>query len=132
MQSAARDFATTAPSNTDRPLSRIQNFDQRPYTVPRGYKISGSLSSVRPIVVEGELTGMDLVAQQVCVAPGGVLRGVARVGELVCQGSIDAEIEATKSVEIVSSGSVSGSVTAPQVRVESGAQMRNAELCINS
>lgn len=132
VQGVARDIGAVVSSNSDRVVGLVHSFEKRPYTVPRGYKISGSLFSMRPVLVEGELAGTDLVAQQVCVAPGGLLRGGARVGVLMCQGSLDAEIVATKSVEIKSSGSVSGSVTAPQVRVESGAKMHNAELRINS
>jgi cytoskeletal protein CcmA (bactofilin family) len=132
VQGVARDMWAVASSNSDRLGSFLQSFDRRPYIVPRGYKISGGLFSARTVLVEGELVGVDLVAQQVCVAPGGLLRGGARVGVLVCQGSVEAELVATKSVEITSSASVSGSVTAPQVRVERGAQLHNARLRINS
>jgi cytoskeletal protein CcmA (bactofilin family) len=140
--STSQSDRVTMPSNSDAVTGEVKRAtiehgfamsgSQRPYIVPRGYKISGDIFATRPVVVEGELNGADCVAQAIFVAPEGMLTGRVRVGTLRCTGSIDAEVIASKNVEVISQGAVSGRVTAPTMMVEPGARIQAAELCINN
>lgn len=101
---------------------------QRSYSVPRAYKISGSICCVRPVVVHGELDGQELVAGLVSVAPGGALRGGLRVGTLLVGGLVDGRVEASEVIDVSSQGEIRGEIHTPSMRAQAGARITGASL----
>jgi cytoskeletal protein CcmA (bactofilin family) len=102
----------------------------RCFRVPRSYRIAADMFSVRPVVVQGELEGRDLVAGLVTVLPGGALRGRSRVGTLLVAGLVAAEVQASERVEVASQGEMQGVIQAPAISVAPGATLNGASLAI--
>ncbi len=93
------------------------------YVVPRGYKISGSIATSRPIVVDGEIAGPKTVANEVFVRPGGVVSGAIVTSSLVVEGVVEAPVSARKGVEVRAGGVLRGSVESPSLAVAPGANI---------
>ena len=106
------------------------NASVRPYKVPRSYRVRADLFSARPIVIQGELEGRELVAGTVVLLPGGTLRGDVRVATLLAAGLLDGDIKATERVEAASQAEVCGSVASPIMRVAAGATINGAKLIV--
>lgn len=103
---------------------------QRAYKIPRGYKISADIFTARPVAIQGEVEGMELVARVVTVFPGGALRGESRVGTLLAAGLVDARVEASSMVEVASQGEIKGQLSTPAMKAQVGAKLNGASLKI--
>jgi cytoskeletal protein CcmA (bactofilin family) len=108
----------------------LKGVGQRAYKIPRGYKISANIFTARPIAIQGEVEGKELVAGVVTVFPGGVLRGKSRVGTLLAAGLVDGTVEASNMVELASQGEIKGDLKTPAMKAQAGAQLNGASLKI--
>ena len=102
------------------------------YNIPKGYKITGSVSTSRPVVVDGELAGPELVAQEVYVRPGGTLSSPALVGELVVEGLVEGPVLARIAVEVKAGGILRGAVETPSLSVVPGGRIGGAQLSVGN
>ena len=129
---------STTPRNTDTvsgpsilgttPTEKIAGA----YNIPKGYKITGSVSTSRPVVVDGELAGPELVAQEVYVRPGGTLSSPALVGELVVEGLVEGPVLARIAVEVKAGGILRGAVETPSLSVVPGGRIGGAQLSVGN
>lgn len=129
---------STTPRNTDTvsgpsilgttPTEKIAGA----YNIPKGYKITGSVSTSRPVVVDGELAGPELVAQEVYVRPGGTLSSPALVGELVVEGLVEGPVLARIAVEVKAGGILRGAVETPSLSVVPGGRIGGAQLLVGN
>lgn len=129
---------STTPRNTDTvsgpsilgttPTEKIAGA----YNIPKGYKITGSVSTCRPVVVDGELAGPELVAQEVYVRPGGTLSSPALVGELVVEGLVEGPVLARIAVEVKAGGILRGAVETPSLSVVPGGMIGGAQLLVGN
>lgn len=129
---------STTPRNTDTvsgpsilgttPTEKIAGA----YNIPKGYKITGSVSTSRPVVVDGELAGPELVAQEVYVRPGGTLSSPALVGELVVEGLVEGPVLARIAVEVKAGGILRGAVETPSLSVVPGGMIGGAQLSVGN
>lgn len=97
---------------------------QRPYVIPRNYRISGAVSSERQVLVCGEFADGVLDAPTVTVAPSGVVRGRVLASSVQVAGTVDASVVALVSVEVSGRGRVAGEVKAPAMKVWPGARLQ--------
>jgi cytoskeletal protein CcmA (bactofilin family) len=102
----------------------------RPYVIPANYKISANIFSSRPVVVRGQFTAGVVEAPTVTVEPGGLLCDTAVVENLQVAGESQAKVSATAAVEVSSRGTLSGSVTSPNLKVWPGANLKDAQVRI--
>jgi len=102
------------------------------YKIPKGYKITGSVSTSRPVVVDGELAGPELVAQEVYVRPGGTLSSPVVVGELVVAGIVEGPVLARTAVEVKAGGILRGAVETPSLSVVPGGVISGAQLSVGN
>jgi len=106
---------------------------QRAYVIPRNYRVKGEIRSDRRILIRGELADCVVQAPAVTVTESGsVCGGRVAAGNLQVAGSVDAELSVTEAVEVSGRGRVSGSVSAPKLRVSPGAVLNGALLKVGA
>jgi cytoskeletal protein CcmA (bactofilin family) len=110
---------------------RIQG-SQRPYTIPRNYRIIGDITSARRIVIDGEFAGGVLEAPTVTVTAGGCLRGRVKAGNLQVAGAVDADVAVGEALEVSGRGQLAGTIDAPEVKIWPGAILHGATLAVGS
>lgn len=120
-----------APQNTDtiqKPVVAQKASVPGAYVIPKGYKISGAIACARPVVVDGELAGGNLTANEVLVRPGGSVKAPSSVGTIVVEGAVGAQITAREAVEVKPGGVVRGPIEAPTLRVAQGGVISSAQV----
>jgi len=126
----------TGPQNTDSLESAggaqqvTPSVPSGAYRVPKGYRIAGAVATNRPVVVEGELAGTELNAQEVYVRSGGALSSPAVVGSLVVEGVVQGPVSARESVEVKPGGVLRGAVESPALTVAPGGVISGAQLSV--
>lgn len=108
---------------------RLQGI-QRPYIIPRNYRITGDVTSARRVVVEGELAGGMLDVPTVTVTAGGCLRGCVKAANLQIAGLVDADVSVSEAIEVSGRGRLAGRIVAPEVKVWPGAVLHGAVLTV--
>ncbi len=103
---------------------------ERCYVVPRSHRISGAIVTSRAVVVEGQLTNGSLDAPAVLVAQGGRLAVPTQASKVFVQGEVNANLSASVQMIVGPRGAVKGTLNAPSIQVEPGAQMAEATLCV--
>ncbi len=124
----------TAPKNTDTVQAPVvQQEPKAPgaYVVPKGYKVTGTISSSRPVVVAGQLEGGSLTANEVLVKSGGSVAAPSSVGTLVVEGTVDGPIAAREAVDVRPGGVVRGPIEAPTLRVAPGGIISSAQVNVS-
>ncbi|MFN4895407.1 MAG: polymer-forming cytoskeletal protein [Pseudomonadota bacterium] len=126
------DAATSAwsPDTREFFLPVHHRASQRPYVLPRNYRISGDLSSDRQVLVEGEFLTGTLEAPTVTVATGGTVRGVVKALNVQVAGTVDANVNATQGVEVSGRGRLSGEIRTPTVKVAPGAVLHASKMFV--
>ena len=102
----------------------------RPYVIPANYKISADIFSSRPVIIRGQFAAGVVEVPTVTVEPGGLLCDTAIVENLKVAGESQAKVSATAAVEVSSRGTLSGSVTSPNLKVWPGANLKGAQVRI--
>ncbi len=103
---------------------------QRPFVIPRNYRISGSVSTNRQVVVYGEFAAGVLEAPTVTVAPAGMVRGRVSAKNVQISGTVDAVVQALEGVEVSGRGRLAGEIRAPAVKVWPGAALHASKLIV--
>jgi cytoskeletal protein CcmA (bactofilin family) len=86
--------------------------------IERNSKFSGQLKFSGAIAIEGEL-----VAERVVVHEGGVVNATIEGNTVVIAGNVKGDVYARNELEILPSGVVHGSVTAPAINVRRGGRV---------
>jgi cytoskeletal protein CcmA (bactofilin family) len=103
---------------------------QRPYVIPRNYRISGNLSTARQVIVHGEFAAGVLEAPTVTVAPSGGVRGRVTAKNVQISGTVDASVHARASIEVSGRGRLAGDIRTPAVKVWPGAILHASKLTV--
>jgi cytoskeletal protein CcmA (bactofilin family) len=103
---------------------------QRPYVIPRNYRISGLISSDRQVLVQGEFSDGVLKAPTVTVTPGGVVRGRIEATNVQVAGTVSADVVSRAAIEVSDRGRLAGHVQAPAIKVWPGAILDASKLSI--
>ncbi len=85
-------------------------------------EFKGKLTFFGTVRIEGRFDGEILSDDTLVVASGGEVRGKIDVGNLIITGGlVEAEVNATHSVELHPPGRLNGEVTTPTFQIEKGA-----------
>lgn len=103
---------------------------ERAYVVPSSYRVSGAIVSSRPVVVAGEVVGGEIDAPAVYVSQYGHLAAPTKASRVIIQGESEADISASVEVLVGATATVRGSLNAPAIRIEQGAQVTDATLFV--
>jgi cytoskeletal protein CcmA (bactofilin family) len=90
--------------------------------IERNSKFSGQLKFSGAIAIDGQVEG-ELVAERVVVHEGGVVNATVEGNTVVIAGTVKGDIYARNELEILPSGVVHGSVTAPAINVRRGGRV---------
>jgi cytoskeletal protein CcmA (bactofilin family) len=115
---------------TEIPSSSEQVSSGRAYVIPRSYRISGNLLLSRAVVVQGEVVGGAIDATTVVVLPGGRLAAPTKAVKVAIEGVVEGDVSASAELSVGSQAVVRGSLNAPVIRVEPGAQVSEAMLFV--
>lgn len=90
--------------------------------IERNSKFSGQLKFSGAIAIDGQVEG-ELVAERVVVHEGGVVNATIEGNTVVIAGNVKGDVYARNELEILPSGVVTGSVTAPAINVRRGGRV---------
>ena len=106
---------TAAPNSAAPPSSRIGP----------GLKIQGELSGPSDLYIDGETEGkIRLPDGRVTVGSRGRVRAEIEAGEILVEGSVHGNMRATERVRLGPASSALGTISAPRVAIDDGAQFR--------
>ena len=90
--------------------------------IERNSKFSGQLKFSGAIAIDGHVDG-ELVAERIVVHEGGVVNATIEGNTVVIAGTVKGDVYARNELEILPSGIVHGSVTAPSINVRRGGRI---------
>ena len=90
--------------------------------IERNSKFSGQLKFSGAIAIDGQVEG-ELVAERIVVHEGGVVNATVEGNTVVIAGNVKGDVYARNELEILPSGIVHGSVTAPAITVRRGGRV---------
>jgi cytoskeletal protein CcmA (bactofilin family) len=90
--------------------------------IERNSKFSGQLKFAGAITIDGQVEG-ELIAERIVVNEGGLVMASMSATTVVIAGTVKGDIRAHGELEILPSGIVDGSVTAPAITVRRGARV---------
>jgi len=90
--------------------------------IERNSKFSGQLKFSGAIAIDGHVEG-ELVAERIVVHEGGVVNATIEGNTVVIAGNVKGDVYAHNELEILPSGIVHGSVTAPSINVRRGGRI---------
>ncbi len=127
--------ATSAPSVAPAPAQSPAAAPQwsRPTeasTISAGLKIKGEITGTSDLTVDGETQGkIRLTNGRVTVGQNGRVTADIDAREIVVNGTVTGNLEATESVRLGASGRVEGSILTPRIGIDDGARLRgNVEM----
>lgn len=96
--------------------------------IDRELKIEGSISSTGKLIIKGQVNG-TIDGDVVIIAEDGIVHSSAtKVSSLTIGGSFQGEVEASKELVILSTGTCAGKVVCQDLIVENGGVL-NADVC---
>lgn len=114
------------PENLDRSTSRPSGS----FVVPKGYRISGTVVTARPVFILGELTGTSLTSPSVTVGSGGRLAAPVETNSLTVEGVVEQSATVRDGVEVRSGGAVLANLEASAISIAPGGVVSGARLAI--
>jgi cytoskeletal protein CcmA (bactofilin family) len=87
----------------------------------RGSHLRGELQFEAHFRVHGRFTGEVTTDGELIVGEGGEVEGDVRVGQIIVSGTVRGSIQATRRVQITSTGKVFADIDTPALIVEDGA-----------
>jgi cytoskeletal protein CcmA (bactofilin family) len=114
------------PENLDGSSKRPQGS----FVVPKGYRISGTVVTARPVVILGELAGDSLTSPSVTVGAGGRLGAPVETNSLTVEGVVEQPVKARDGVEVRSGGAVLADLEAAAISIAPGGVISGARLAI--
>jgi cytoskeletal protein CcmA (bactofilin family) len=93
------------------------------FEITKESRFSGQLKFAGTVVVQGEIEG-ELEAARVIIRESGVANARISGETVVIAGRVTGDVLARRDLEMSSTGKLSGSVTAPQMRLAPGAMFR--------
>ena len=92
------------------------------FAIERNSKFSGQLKFAGAVTIDGQVEG-EVSAERIVVHEGGLVIASIDATTVVIGGTVKGDIRAHGELEILASGIVDGSVTAPAITVRRGARV---------
>ena len=97
--------------------------ERRTLVVGRGISVKGTITDAERLVVEGTVEADSLLAAELQIAQGGVLKGQVEVEDAEISGLMDGMITVKGSLVVRGSGQVTGEARCRRLQVEDGGQL---------
>ena len=89
--------------------------------VSKGTTINGKIEGASEVIVEGAVEGEIILDSTLVIAAEGKVTGDVRAASVRIGGRLQGNVQAVDRVELLTSGSIEGDVTAPRVAIAEGA-----------
>ena len=114
---------TSAPSPSRSEMTR----SGKPTTIGQSVQIKGELSGQVDLIIDGKIDGKILVHDHnLTIGPNGHINAEVHAKSVQINGAVSGNITADDKVEISSSGSVVGDITAPRVALADGSSFKGS------
>jgi cytoskeletal protein CcmA (bactofilin family) len=100
-----------------------QQGERRTLVVGRGISVKGTITDAERLVVEGTVEADSLLAAELQIAQGGVLKGQVEVEDAEISGLMDGMITVKGSLVLRGTGQVTGEARCRRLQVEDGGQL---------
>ncbi len=97
--------------------------DRRTLVVGRGISVQGTITDAERLVVEGTVEASSLLAAELQIAQGGVLKGQVEVEDAEISGLMDGTLTVKGSLVLRGTGQVTGEARCRRLQVEDGGQL---------
>jgi len=100
-----------------------QTGERRTLVVGRGISVQGTITDAERLVVEGTVEASSLMAQELQIAQGGVLKGQVEVEDAEISGLMDGVLTVRGSLVLRGTGQITGEARCRRLQVEDGGQL---------
>jgi len=115
-----------APQNIDVSVKRPSGA----FVIAKGYRVTASVITARPVIVLGELVGESLTSPSVAVGPNGRLNIPVETNSLTVEGAVEQRVRVRDAVEVKSGGAIFADVEAATISIAPGGIASGAHLAI--
>jgi len=118
--------ANNAPKNG--PAEQTSRRGEAPQLtiIAQGTEISGDISAVGVVKVEGKIEGSIKSAAQVLVAKGGLVQGDIHTREAVLGGQVRGTVHAEERVEVQATALIEGDIVTRRIQIAEGGQVNGS------
>ncbi len=109
-------------SENGAPVRTDGNAGKAAFSIERNSKFSGQLKFAGVVAIDGQVEGA-VVADHIVVNEGGIVNASVEAATLVIAGTVTGDVLAHDELEILATGVVDGSVTAPAISVRRGGRV---------
>ena len=118
---------TTSQASPQSPSRSEPTRPGKPATIGQSVQIKGELSGQEDLIIDGKIDGKILVHDHnLTIGPNGHINAEVHAKSVQVNGEITGNITADDKVEISSSGSVLGDITAPRVALADGSSFKGS------
>lgn len=115
---------TTPVSST--PAARMDD-SRNSATIGKAVKIVGQIFSKEDLYVDGDLEGtVEALEHKVIIGPHGTVHATVKAREVVAQGSVQGNVEATDKIEIRKDAKLVGDIRTARIIIEDGAYFKGS------
>lgn len=113
-------FSNAAPSNPRRGDANAMSI------IASDMVITGNLSAVGVVRIEGRVLGNVSAQNQILLSPGGVVEGDLDTREAVLAGEVHGMVSASERIEVQTSAVVHGDIVTPRLLIQEGGRLNGA------
>jgi cytoskeletal protein CcmA (bactofilin family) len=96
-------------------------------TIGKAVKIVGQIYSKEDLFVDGDLEGtVEALEHKLTIGPNGTVHASVRAREVVAQGSVQGNVEATDKIEIRKDAKLIGDIKTARIIIEDGAYFKGS------
>ena len=126
------EASRVAPSGSSVPYSSRASQPPAPaplhsgaFAIPSGLKIHGTISGSSDLSLDSEMHGKIWLSDaRLSIGPNGRVHADVEAREIVVNGKLTGNLKATESIRLGPSARFKGSVVAPRIGIDEGAQVR--------
>ena len=117
------------PVSASTPMGRIEPESSRggSATIGKAVKIVGQIYSKEDLFVDGDLEGtVEALEHKLTIGPNGTVHASVKAREVVAQGSVQGNVEATDKIEIRKDAKLVGDIKTARIIIEDGAYFKGS------
>ncbi len=122
-----RPAPSESPSSSAPTVPQREHSSSNPATIGQSVQIEGELTGQEDLVIDGKIDGkITLEGHHLTVGPNGRIHAEVHAKSVQVNGEVSGNIVADDKVEISSTGSVLGDITAPRVALADGSSFKGS------
>src|ERR1022692_3078542 len=117
------------PVSSSTPMGRIEPESSRggSATIGKAVKIVGQIYSKEDLFVDGDLEGtVEALEHKLTIGPNGTVHASVKAREVVAQGTVQGNVEATDKIEIRKDAKLVGDIKTARIIIEDGAYFKGS------